>query len=149
MQDKELIETNIIAFADKIKQAVDDEGYPSNLNYPSEFSRYPWGSNSFIMNRMIVLAYAYEITRNITYQQYLMRSMDYIMGVNAMDISYVTGYGKRSETDTHDRLAWAVGQDQFWPRGWLSGGPNNELINDNKTPSVAAAKSYAGPGELL
>lgn len=96
------------------------------------------------------------------------------MGVNAMGISYVTvrtwffslcfnsiclktknnslytcwqGYGKKSETDTHDRLAWSVGQDQFWPKGWLSGGPNNELINDPKTPSAAAAaKSYAGRG---
>ena len=51
------------------------------------------------------------------------------------------------ETDTHDRWAWTIGQDSFWPKGWLSGGPNNELINDNATPSgVAAAKSYAAPG---
>ncbi|KAL3781701.1 hypothetical protein HJC23_009919 [Cyclotella cryptica] len=144
--DKASIETNIVAFADKITQAVDNEGYPSNLGFPNEFSRYPWGSNSFIMNRAVVLAYAYEITGNVSYQNYLLRSMDYIMGVNAMGISYVTGYGKKSETDTHDRLAWAVGQDEFWPKGWLSGGPNNELINDSATPNVAAAKSYAGRG---
>ena len=69
------------------------------------------------------------------------------MGTNAMDISYVTGYGAKAETDTHDRWAWTIGQDAFWPRGWLSGGPNNELINDYETPGgVAAAKSYAGPG---
>eukprot|EP00581_Thalassiosira_minuscula_P028458 CAMPEP_0183754816 /NCGR_PEP_ID=MMETSP0739-20130205/3731_1 /TAXON_ID=385413 /ORGANISM="Thalassiosira miniscula, Strain CCMP1093" /LENGTH=1540 /DNA_ID=CAMNT_0025991459 /DNA_START=38 /DNA_END=4660 /DNA_ORIENTATION=+ len=145
--DQAWIETNIVEFADKIKMAIDSEGYPSNLNYPSEFGQYPWGSNSFIMNRMIALAYAYEITSNADYHKYLLRSMDYIMGTNAMDISYVTGYGEKAETDTHDRWAWTIGQDGFWPKGWLSGGPNNELINDYETPGgVAAAKSYAAPG---
>jgi endoglucanase len=90
IQDKASIETNIIAFADKITQAVDKEGYPSNFGFPNEFSRYPWGSNSFIINRAVVLAYAYEITGKVAYQKYLLRSMDYIMGVNAMGISYVT-----------------------------------------------------------
>mmetsp|Transcript_30370 Transcript_30370/g.52628 ORF Transcript_30370/g.52628 Transcript_30370/m.52628 type:complete len:1046 (+) Transcript_30370:903-4040(+) len=145
--DQMWIETNIVNFAKQIRMAVDSEGYPSNLNYGSEFAQYPWGSNSFIMNRMIALAYAYEITGDISYQKYLLRSMDYIMGTNAMDISYVTGYGEKAETDTHDRWAWTIGQDTFWPKGWLSGGPNNELINDYETPGgVSAAKSYAGPG---
>lgn len=145
--DKMEIEQNIVSFADQIKMSFDTEGYPSNLNYPSEFGQYPWGSNSFIMNRMIALAYAYEITKNVDYQKALLRSMDYIMGTNAMDISYVTGYGEKAETDTHDRWAWTIGEDAFWPKGWLSGGPNNELLNDNATPGgAAAAKSYAGPG---
>ncbi|KAL7549595.1 hypothetical protein ACHAWF_012862 [Thalassiosira exigua] len=145
--DQMWIESNILSFADQIKMAIDAEGYPSNLNYGSEFGQYPWGSNSFIMNRMIALAYAYEISSDDSYLQSLMRSMDYLMGTNAMDISYVTGYGDKAETDTHDRWAWTIGQDTFWPKGWLSGGPNNELINDYETPGgVAAAKSYAGPG---
>jgi endoglucanase len=42
------------------------------------------------MNRAVVLAYAYEITGDVSYQKYLLRSIDYIMGVNAMGISYVT-----------------------------------------------------------
>ena len=99
------------------------------------------------MNRMIALAYAYEITSDDSYQDYLLRSMDYIMGTNAMHTSYVTGYGEKAETDTHDRWAWTVGVGDFWPKGWLSGGPNNSNINDSATPkNVAAAKSYAAPG---
>lgn len=100
--DRQAIEANIVAFADDIKNAIDSEGYPSNLNFPSEYSAYPWGSNSFIMNRMIVLAYAFEVTADVTYQKYLLRSMDYIMGTNAMNVGYVTGYGEKAETDTHD-----------------------------------------------
>ena len=144
--ERSSIESNIVAFADKIKEAIDNEGYPSNLAFGSEFPKYPWGSNSFIVNRMIALAYAFEITNDIIYQKYILRSMDYLMGTNPMHVGYVTGYGERAETDTHDRWAWTVGQDAFWPKGWLSGGPNNELINDYETPSVAAAKSYAAPG---
>ena len=72
------------------------------MNYPSEFRQYPWESNLFAMNRMIALAYAYEITGDISYQKYLLRLMDYIMGTNAMDVLYVTGYGDKAETGTHD-----------------------------------------------
>jgi len=146
-EDKIAIETNIVSFANSIKDSIDSEGYPSNLDFQKFGGNYPWGSNSFIMNRAIALAYAYEITGDVSYQDYILRTLDYVMGVNAMHISYVTGYGTKAETDTHDRWAWTIGQDAFWPRGWLSGGPNNELINDYETPGgVAAAKSYAGPG---
>ncbi|MNF12774.1 Cellulose 1,4-beta-cellobiosidase precursor [compost metagenome] len=32
----------------------------------------------------------------------------------------------------------------YYPKGWLSGGPNNKLINDPVTPTdQPAAKSYA------
>ena len=146
---EQTIKTNILAFADKITKAIDEEGYPSNLNFPSEFGQYPWGSNSFIVNRMIALAYAFEVSGDISYQKYLMRSMDYVMGTNAMDISYVTGYGDKAETDTHDRWAWTIGQDKFWPRGWLSGGPNNEvsssalcqLLLHNQSPTAICSSS--------
>ena len=90
------IKTNIKSFADSIASAIESEGYPSNLSYQNGFSQYPWGSNSFIMNRMIALAYAHEMTGDNSYQDYLLRSMDYIMGSNAMDISYVTGYGAKA-----------------------------------------------------
>jgi len=146
-EDKLSIETNIVSFANSVKNSIDSEGYPSNLDFQKFGGNYPWGSNSFIMNRAIALAYAYEVTGDVMYQDYILRTLDYVMGVNAMHISYVTGYGDKSETDTHDRWAWTVGQGSFWPRGWLSGGPNNELINDYATPpGVTAAKSYAGPG---
>jgi endoglucanase len=86
-QDKLDIEANIVSFADEIRTALDGEGYPTNLQFTGQ---YPWGSNSFVVNRAIALAYAYEITGNTSYQDYILRTMDYIMGVNAMDLSYVT-----------------------------------------------------------
>ncbi|MBA9083709.1 hypothetical protein FHR92_000152 [Fontibacillus solani] len=67
------------------------------------------------------------------------------MGNNAMRLSYITGYGKYHETDTHDRWAWGKYQGGVsYPKGWLSGGPNNTFINDPVTPAnQPAAKSFA------
>lgn len=73
-----------------MKNSIDSEGYPSNLDFQEFGGKYPWGSNSFIMNRAIALAYAYEITGDVSYQDYILRTLDYVMGVNAMHISYVT-----------------------------------------------------------
>ncbi len=72
--------------------------------------------------------------------------MDYLLGNNAMKISYITGYGHFYETDTHDRWAWGCYQKGIpYPKGWLAGGPNNYLINEPSTPrNRPAAKSYAG-----
>ncbi len=143
------IADNIVAFADAVIAVQGGEGYPVSIdgNPISGAAVYPWGSNSFIANRAIALAYAYEITGDASYQDAILRSLDYLMGVNAMRLSYVTGWGEFTETDTHDRWAWTVSGGAFWPRGWLSGGPNDELINDNATPNNAPpAKSYAAPG---
>jgi endoglucanase len=147
--DQADIEASIVAFADGVVAVIDSEGYPVNIdgNPMSGVAVYPWGSNSFIMNRAIALAYAYEITGDSTYQGYILRTMDYLLGVNAMRLSYITGYGEYSEGDTHDRWAWTVSGGSFWPAGWLSGGPNDELINDTATPTNAPpAKSYGAPG---
>lgn len=148
-QDMTDIENNIVAFADATIAVLNAEGYPSSINGNPQTGEpvYPWGSNSFLTNRAIALAYAYEITGNDVYQKAILRTMDYLLGVNAMRLSYITGYGEFNEGDTHDRWAWTVGGGAFWPRGWLSGGPNNELINDNATPTnQPPAKSYAAPG---
>lgn len=143
------VETAIVAFADGVVAVTGGEGYPVNIdgNPVSGQPVYPWGSNSFVLNRAIALAYAYEITGDEEYQKHVLRAMDYMMGTNAMRLAYVTGYGEFSETDTHDRWAWTVSGGAFWPAGWLSGGPNDELINDNATPrNQPPAKSYADPG---
>ena len=147
--DRAEIEANVVAFADGVAAVLAGEGYPANIdgNPISGQAVYPWGSNSFMLNRAIALAYAYEITGNDAYQKAILRTLDYMMGTNAMRLAYVTGYGEYSEGDTHDRWAWTVSAGAFWPAGWLAGGPNDELINDNATPkNQPPAKSYAGPG---
>ncbi len=132
---------NARTFADQIVSTMNGEGYPVPI---SGGMAYPWGSNSFITNRMLVLGVAYDASLDLKYLKGMNRAMDYLMGNNAMRLSYVTGYGEFYETDLHDRWAWGKYPGIAYPKGWLSGGPNNELINDPATPTGRpAAKSYA------
>lgn len=139
--DLATMRANVRGFADQIVTTLRGEGYPSLIGGASA---YPWGSNSFIANRMLVLGVAYDDSGSLTYLKALNRAMDYLMGNNAMRLSYVTGYGEYFETDLHDRWAWGKYPGLAYPKGWLAGGPNNELINDPATPTGRpAAKSYA------
>ncbi|QIP84115.1 hypothetical protein GLX30_08760 [Streptomyces sp. Tu 2975] len=134
---------SLTAFADSVVTTLNGEGYPALI--PGS-AKYPWGSNSFIANRMLLLGTAHDLTDDVRYLKAMHRAMDYLMGNNAMRLSYITGYGEYAETDLHDRLAWGAYPGTPYPKGWLSGGPNNENINDPATPTGRpAAKSYAGP----
>ena len=90
---------------------------------------YPWGSNSFIVNSAIVMAYAYDLTGNEEYLYGATEAMDYIMGRNPLDISYVTGYGTHTSENPHHRWWSNQVDDQFpsAPDGVLVGGPNSGL----------------------
>ncbi|NYI03676.1 glycoside hydrolase family 9 protein [Allostreptomyces psammosilenae] len=135
------MEANLRAEADAIASTIDAEGYPVPL--PGD-EPYPWGSNSSVVNRMLVLGVAYDTSDDDTYLRAMNRAMDYLMGNNAMRLSYVTGYGEYYETDTHDRWAWGKYPGTPYPRGWLSGGPNSDGGGDSATPlGRPAAKSYA------
>jgi endoglucanase len=90
-----------------------------------EVSGYEWGSNSFVANNAIVMAYAYDATKTPKYLSGATTAMDYIFGRNGNDFSYVSGYGTRSLTYPHHRL-WCNGVDPKFPlcpAGVMSGGP--------------------------
>ena len=132
----------VIARASTILRQLDANGYPSTLRADS----YVWGSNAAHLTNIMVIAYAYDLNRNTRFLHGALRALDYLFGVNAMRLSYVTGYGTFAERDLHDRLAYgAYAQGVPFPPGWIAGGPNNIELNDGRTPRRAtAAKSYAG-----
>lgn len=76
------------------------------------------------------LEYAEEVSE-VDLAKSGLRIMDYILGTNSNGISYVTGFGDYMELTTHDRLAYALKRDQGipFPRGWLSGGPQNDWVS--------------------
>ncbi|WP_199925578.1 glycoside hydrolase family 9 protein [Paenibacillus bouchesdurhonensis] len=140
--DLQAMKTSVLNQANASLSTLNGEGYPVLL--PGN-KGYDWGSNSIIANKMIFLGYAYDFSQNLDYLKAMNQAMDYFMGNNAMRLSYITGYGQYYETDTHDRWAWGKYQSGVsYPKGWLSGGPNNTVINDSATPTgMPAAKSYA------
>jgi len=119
---------NIINTATAYQGQLKNEGY----NIPYSVAGYPWGSNSNFVNRSIFLIYAYDFSNEKRYIKAAASAMDYILGANPMNISYVTGYGENAFQNPHHRF-WAFSADAKSPKpaaGALSGGPNSIDMSD-------------------
>ncbi|MGN0591804.1 MAG: glycoside hydrolase family 9 protein [Ruminococcus sp.] len=90
---------------------------------------YEWGSNSMIVNNAMVMGLAYDIDHEAQYISGVSTAMDYIMGRNVLEQSYVTGYGEHELEYPHHRW-WSYQLDNSFPsapKGVMSGGPNSEM----------------------
>lgn len=113
--------------ADSFLAADSSEGYVVPFQ-PTE-KKFPWGSNSFVANNAIVLALAMDISKDAKYLKGVEDAMDYLLGRNPMDQSYVSGYGFRPLANPHHRF-WSHQANAAFPPappGALSGGPNSDI----------------------
>jgi endoglucanase len=102
---------------------------PYGMPYAPDGNLYDWGSNHQVLNNAVVIATAYDITGASKYREGALQSMDYLLGRNALNISYVTGYGDVDARNQHSR--WYAHQLDADlpnpPRGTLAGGPNSSI----------------------
>lgn len=127
--------TQLVSLANGYLELIAKQGY--SLPLAAKDGRYPWGSNSSVLNCALVLGLAYDFTKDTKYQSGVVMSMDYLLGRNAMGQSYVTGYGERPLLHPHHRF-WAKQANAKFPappKGAVSGGPNSGL----EDPYVKAA----------
>ncbi len=118
----------IVAAGDVYLSDIQREGYrlPMGLG---RSKKYPWGSNSFVLNNMVILSLAHDFTQDRKYAEGVAEGMDYLLGRNAMVQSYVTGYGSVPLSHPHHRF-WAHSINPEFPPpppGAVSGGPNSSL----------------------
>ncbi|MEP7290323.1 MAG: glycoside hydrolase family 9 protein, partial [Chloroflexota bacterium] len=116
------VRDQIIRIADYSVELTANDGYRMAI-FPNG---YVWGSNSGVLNNAMVLAYAYRLTDDAKYLDAVVESMDYILGRNALNFSFVSGYGTYAMQHPHHRF-WADQPDRGFPRvppGALAGGPN-------------------------
>ncbi|MCF2126472.1 glycoside hydrolase family 9 protein [Strepomyces sp. STD 3.1] len=103
--------------------------HPYGMPYAPDGNLYDWGSSHQVLNNAVVLATAYDITGGSKYRDGAVQSMDYVLGRNALNMSYVTGYGEVNAHNQHSR--WYAHQlDPALPEppdGTLSGGPNSSI----------------------
>ena len=105
---------------------------------------YTWGSNSNMLNRAMLMALANDFTRERRYRDGVVDAMDYLLGRNPLDRSFITGYGAWPMQYPHHRF-WAHFFDPAYPPpppGVLSGGPNNVAMAD---PIAAQMKGKCAP----
>ena len=87
---------------------------------------FTWGSNSVAANQGVWLLHAYYITGEKKYYEAAVKVVDYLLGKNPNDMSFVTGTGTTSPMHPHHRPSQSDGIDDPVP-GMLVGGPQPGL----------------------
>ena len=127
LSDRDRVRASVVAGADEYlaTQAAQPWGVP----YAPAGNNWDWGSNNLVLNNMVVMAHAFDITGRTKYRNGVLQGIDYVLGRNALNQSYVTGYGEVSSQNQHSR--WYAHQlDPTLPnppKGTLAGGPNSSI----------------------
>jgi len=108
--------------ANHLLDLIADCGYGVALG----LKEYPWGSNLIVLSRAMLLGTSYLLEQKPEYYVGVIRQMDYLLGVNATDYSYVTGVGAHAFCNPHNRITVADGIVETIP-GYVSGGANGGL----------------------
>jgi len=91
---------------------------------PMSANDFVWGSNSAALNNGVFAYQAYRFTGEEKYREVALASADYVLGRNAANISFVTGFGTRSSMNIHHRPSDADNVSAPVP-GFLAGGPHS------------------------
>ncbi|GAA1405552.1 cellulase [Catellatospora coxensis] len=121
------VRASVVSGAEEYLAAI--EAHPYGVPYQPANNSYDWGSNSQIANNLVVLSAAYDITGQDRFADAVTQGADYLFGRNALNMSYVTGYGEVHAKNQHSR--WYAHQLNPElpnpPKGTLSGGPNSSI----------------------
>jgi endoglucanase len=140
--DTAMIKTKL----DNLARSIESKGTGSAYGLAVNNSDFNWGSNSGILNQAWVLLEAYQAdTSKVSYLNIAQSLLDYVLGRNATDYSFVTGFGKKTPQNIHHRPSGTDGVPGSIP-GFLVGGANasqQDKSNCSKPyPSSLPAKSY-------
>lgn len=98
-----------------------DQAQKSGYAVAMQSNEYWWGSNTQVLGKGIILAITFRLTHEKIYQDYAHLQLDYILGRNSLNHSFVTGYGARA---TRHPYHWTESAYSNPLPGWVSGGPN-------------------------
>lgn len=137
--DKALIKSRLDGVAAGIVAKKAASPYGVSL----EKGDFYWGSNSGALNQALMLLEAYQLdTSKTAYRQAAQALFDYVLGRNATDYSFVTGYGSKTPMNIHHRPSGGDGIAAPIP-GFIVGGPHPDHSGDcSNYPSPLPAKSF-------
>ena len=125
---------------------VKDSGYRTAIPKTD----YTWGSILNCMSNAMAMIMNTLITGREDMRAAALMQLNYALGLNALDLSFITGYGERQIMFPHHRPSGADGIEAPVP-GLISGGPNNKMnyptVKD-RLGNVPAAKSFIDETEF-
>lgn len=102
---------------------------------------FVWGSNGVVLNKAMVLMQAYKATGKSAYKTAAVGLVDYVLGKNPTDYSYLTGFGVKPSVDPHHRQSYADDVKAPVP-GFVVGGPQPGQQDGCDYTSSLPALSY-------
>lgn len=96
---------------DELKNAADQSGYSVAMNDDD----FCWGSNMGVMTKAMLFAINDIIFEDRSCREYAANHLHYLLGANALGISYITGVGDFRCTNPHLRPAFADGIEECIP----------------------------------
>ncbi len=134
----------LFAEADRLLAVLQKSGYRLAME-PEDFC---WGSNMVVCNRsmlFIAAALLSDEEKAGTFRQAAEEHLHYLLGRNALNISYVTGHGEHAFKNPHNRPTFADDIELPMP-GWVSGGPFKAFCDAKAkellAPNTAPMKCY-------
>ena len=116
------IRADFLAGAERALKLTRDSSYGTALP-PQGFG---WGSILPIMSHAMAFAASFLLTGREDMRNGAVLQWDYALGLNALDVCFLTGMGERRVMHPHHRPSGADGVDAPVP-GLLSGGPNAHM----------------------
>ncbi|MET7935147.1 glycoside hydrolase family 9 protein [Streptomyces sp. NPDC005322] len=123
--DRDAARTSVRQAADRCLATAGNQAY----GMPLTEDAYGWGSNGSVLNNLVVLATAFDLTGDERYRDGVLEGLDHLFGRNALNQSYVTGYGEHHSHNQHSRLYGhqITAASPAPPAGSIAGGPNTGL----------------------
>lgn len=139
--DRDLIDARVTGLADELH----DEWQESPQGVPMRAEDFVWGSNGVAMNSAMMLLQGYRLSGEEDYRDAAQALLDYVLGRNPTEFSYVTDYGSKTPQYIHHRPSEADEIEAPVP-GFLAGGPHSGQQDADDCPvdypSDKPAKSY-------
>ena len=136
-----VIRDRFISECKKIQSLSESTGYGTALPPKG----YGWGSILPIMSNAMSMIMYEMLTGDTSMRENALMQWNYALGLNALDICFVTGFGERSVMNPHHRPSGSDGIDDPVP-GLISGGPNKGFpysqTKEKLGEDVPPAKAY-------
>lgn len=135
--DSTLAQDDLKSAADNLIRQTEFEG----MSMPYEQVETYWGSNGSLMSRAVLFGAMYDVSGDSDYRNAAVDLMDYVLGRNPLDVSYVSGYGERFMENPHHTY-WTKTLDPTRPGpppGVMSGGPNDSAAVDPIAIEIAGS----------
>ena len=134
---KDRIKTKLLERADRLLETTQNNGYGLAND------RFIWGSNKMVAEEGITLAYAYQLTSNDAYQKGAFAQLDYLLGRNPFNQTFITGVGTHPVINVNHLFARARAVSI---PGLVVGGPNSDA-QDGIAPKGQGILSYLDSAE--